>query len=1001
MLTIRAALTRVGRPLPAFDLALRRYWEANHPGEPLEEYLRRGGFSSRFGQALPQQMQSALSDVAQALLLPGSVVGQVTGSLVRALRERRQTVRALAGCARLADLLKAEPDLDALSFYPHLLAWELTRLPEGKKVVPVVLLDTFEDIGDRTLRDLERLIQRTVWLLPNAFWVITGRSRLQWADLALQGQLDYTGPAAWPGLAHTVVPAARTTTRASPARQLLIGDFSSEDCDDYLARRLTRDGQPLISEPVRQVITARSHGLPLYLDLSVARFLELRRSGRTPLPSDFAHDFPSLVSRTLSDLTPEERHVLRSSLLDAFDVPLATRTAGLTREAPALRLTERPFIRENSFGLWPFHLHDLIRSTIRNADDATDDRWSPGDWEQAATRAFRALGDQWTTDTAQGRMLLVGCLRQGLRLARDFHLDLDWLAGATWQYVSDSVWEPLAPPAKPDSGATTLQTAADALIETLSALARRQHEHRERTADRLAAVVDTGLLPADLNELAVYYLAKAQRDLGRTDESSRGMQQVIAGGGRLAPSARRGLAHLARLVGDFPAAMETVGTLGWEGRHHRVLGEVWWVQGEMARSAAAYQAGRIEAEQHAIAGEAATAQTMRALALAFSDPDQADDELELAQQLLSRVNIRASDTNAQIAALVRDAGRPVNVEDRARLLRTEIGNAGLSSVETTLELAVSFHDAARGAHDELAAAISRLRDLTQSGNHTYYVDIAHFMADLPLNTPSPAQWLDGDQTTRQRWRALVTNRRRHLRTLRGTQLSTPALLLVEKEALRRLTAVPTSPAGCGQTRTPHRSGFCATPTAGAVMARAAGRWGAIAPVTGRWVSAHARTGPHVSPGVRHGRPRDQQEQHVDDSPAPAPAQIALLPHHGPMQYTSTPPATSPPSSRRRPAAYSPRPSATGSAATSSTAPPAAAPPRCTTSTDVAPEGGAVLGVAGLGADLLFALLSRASIVRYFAVRDPAAGLRTSWPPLLRLRTYISTYGFSPSTEGTG
>jgi hypothetical protein len=127
-------------------------------------------------------MQSALADVAQALMLPGtigSVVGQVTGALIGALRERRQTVRALAGCARLADLLEAEPDLDALAFYSHLLAWELSRLPDGKKAVPVVLLDTFEDIGDRTRRDLERLIQRTVWLLPNAFWVITGRSRLQ------------------------------------------------------------------------------------------------------------------------------------------------------------------------------------------------------------------------------------------------------------------------------------------------------------------------------------------------------------------------------------------------------------------------------------------------------------------------------------------------------------------------------------------------------------------------------------------------------------------------------------------------------------------------------------------------------------------------------------------------------------------------------------------------------------------------------------------------------
>lgn len=45
---------------------------------------------------------------------------------------------------------------------------------------------------------------------------ITGRSRLQWADPALQGQFDYTGPTAWPGLAHTAMPPARTPQLPAP-----------------------------------------------------------------------------------------------------------------------------------------------------------------------------------------------------------------------------------------------------------------------------------------------------------------------------------------------------------------------------------------------------------------------------------------------------------------------------------------------------------------------------------------------------------------------------------------------------------------------------------------------------------------------------------------------------------------------------------------------------------------------------------------------------------------
>ncbi|MGW3521375.1 ATP/GTP-binding protein [Streptomyces hydrogenans] len=773
VLTLRAALASVGRPLPAFDLALRRYWEHQHPGEPLEAYLQRGGLAAKFGKTMPQQVQSALADVAQALLLPGTVgsaVGQVTGSLVRALRERRQTVRALASCFRLADLLEAEPDLETLSFYPHLLAWELDRLPADKKVTPVILLDTFEDVGDRTHRDLERLIQRVVWLMPNCFFVITGRARLQWAEPALQGQLDYTGPAAWPGLAVSSrpggIPHARgilPDTAPVRGRQVLVGDFAPEDCDDYLARRLHTDGTPLIPSPVRDVIAARSHGLPLYLDLAVMRFLELRRTGHTPTPADFEHDFGALIARTLADLTPDERHLLRSvALLDAFDTQLATQTAGLTHQAAARRLIERPFVSENPFGLWPYYLHGLIRSTLRTADDHTDDRWTPADWHTAATRAHAALGEQWTAGPDRDRLLLVGCLRQGLTLARDFRLDLGWLTDAAWAYISDSVWEPVAPPAPAGPGAPTagagLETAAGALAELLSTLARRQHEHRAVTADRLTALAAAGLLPGDLQEMAVYYLAKAQRDLGRSADSRRGMQYVADGGGRLAPAARRGLAHLARLAGDFPAVHAVVPTLGWPGRHHRVDGDIWWPHGDMPRAAAAYKAARTEAEQHGVAGERATSQAQRTFALAFTDPDRAADEIELARHLVTGLTLRQTGHTIDMAALARDAGTDHNVLDRAHVLREEIRLSGVAIATAILELVVCFHHAVLGDDQGITDTTALLRDLTEGGDYAYYTDIAAFMTDRPVQ-PSSARWIEDEQTVRERWRQLVTTRR--------------------------------------------------------------------------------------------------------------------------------------------------------------------------------------------------------------------------------------------------
>ncbi|WP_199808202.1 hypothetical protein [Streptomyces sp. NRRL F-2580] len=228
------------------------------------------------------------------------------------------------------------------------------------------------------------------------------------------------------------------------------------------------------------------------------------------------------------------------------------------------------------------------------------------------------------------------------------------------------MWEPIAPPARP-GGTSGLETAADALVELLAALARRQHEHRSVTASRLTSVTSSGLLPADLQQMAVYYLAKAHRDLGQSAASRQGMQ-LVADGGPPRPRARRGLVHLARLAGDFPTAYDTAQTLGWAGRQHRVEGDIYWPHGDMNRAAAAYTAARDQAEQHSVAGERATSQAQRALVLAFTDPDTADDELHLAEQLLTGLDLRATSFTLRIAALVRDAGTLRGLEAARALL---------------------------------------------------------------------------------------------------------------------------------------------------------------------------------------------------------------------------------------------------------------------------------------------------------------------------------------------
>ncbi|RSN67269.1 ATP/GTP-binding protein [Actinomadura sp. WAC 06369] len=754
VLAVRVALTELGRPLTAFDLAFLRYWEHHHPGDPLDEFLRRHTMLNRFGGAgrLRSQMDAAMGDVASAAGLPGTagmLVGQGLASTVRALRERRRAARAVSGCRRLPDLLEAEPDQDALSFYPHLLAWDLAQLPEEKTATPVVLLDTFEDVGDRVHRDVERLIQRMVWLMPNALFVVTGRNRLQWDDARLEGQLDWVGPTAWPQL----VPGA-----GDDPRQHRVGYLSQTDCEDYLRRRLLIEEQPLMDAPTRRVLISHSKGLPLYLDMAVMRFLDLyERAGQAPDMSEFDLEFPALVARTFRDLSAEERTVLRAvSLLDSFSVELATAAAGLDYDAAALRLADRPFVDVTPGAQWPYRLHDLVRTAIRDTDTTGDDRWTPQDRRRAAERAFDAIGNEFTRHRGDRRVLL-GCLRQGLRLAREHDLPLGWLGDAALDYVRDFVWEPV------EDGTGDIDSPAAALGETLTAVARRQRQHRGRTADRLRAVLSAGLLPPELDELPRYFLAECERDLGNLTASMDGMRRVSAGGGALAPDAARGLLHLERRLGHFTGALARAEELPPGGKKHRTIGEILWTQADVTSACAALTRAREDALAAGQHGEAALCQAYLAFTSAFQDRGRSLEQIARAERMLDGVNVGFADLQVRNARLLLAAGRADDMAERVDDVAALAAANGVSSCAAYARLALCFHAAARESPELMSSARRRLDESVRGEEFAYLMEITYFLTgeDVPDGLPR-AHWIGGEARVRAQWSGLVAERRRDI-----------------------------------------------------------------------------------------------------------------------------------------------------------------------------------------------------------------------------------------------
>lgn len=758
LIILRVAAGQLRQNMTAFDIAFSRYWEYAHPNESFSDYLKRNSSLRRLSNALklPEQLAKSLEEVAVYLgqPIPGLSVLTLTGkALITQLRSRSQRKRALNGCPRLPDLLEAGVDPEALGYYPYLLAWDLHRLQQSQPVRIVVFIDTFEDVGTRSNRHLERYLQRLMWLMPNVFFVVTGRNRLEWADIDLVGELDWVGPVSWPGLA---------VGATEDPRQHLVGALSEHDSDLFLRDRLRRNGVPLIGTEVRECIVSKAQGLPLHLDLCVMRFVQMYHAEAVITPAEFDVGFPGLVARIFRDLGEAERSVLRAvSLFDAFDVPLATATAGAATESAAIRLIDRPFVKIGEWDPWRYHLDELIRGHIVDADHGLDDSWNEADWRAAAQRALSHMGRLTTnTDGIRDRRLLINCLNQGLRLAHDFDLELGWLTDAAYQFIADHVWEPTLAPRIPDVDTpdVLLRTGAAALAMTLVAIRARQKQHRQRTADQLKRCLDSGLLAVDARDLAAYFYAECMRDLGHRDESERGMQELVGPGRRMADTAARGLSHLQRRIGQFRDLQATLSTQDRSATWLRVTGDLWWTQARFAEAESAYQAARDVAQAEGSVGEAALCEACRAFAVGFAEPHRAREVVESARELLQAVTITWADLQVRNAELLLTAGGDSGHGSRCDDVAAAAEANGLSSIGAYTELARGLHAAVLGDAHGLDVARANLLNYVHGAEFSYLVEIIDFWRGTSGALESsghPADWVDGVAATAERWHDVV------------------------------------------------------------------------------------------------------------------------------------------------------------------------------------------------------------------------------------------------------
>lgn len=388
LLRVRAALGPLGRSWPAFDLALALYWERKHPGESLVAFLRRSAGGAASGAAsirVADQVAGVVDQFVGGFGLVGlgyqllNLAGQKAG---RSSRLRRLT-RDLPAFEALVN--ERDPDR-MLGYLPVLLAYDLEQHRAKEKTLVLCLLDTFEHVQALPPErgGLEDLVARLVYLMPNVLFLASSRRELAWHDPVRATALTYGGPQRWPGLRS----AEQAGVYGPSGDQLHLDGLDDGNADQYLRRRLTREGQPAIPRQLRRRIIDGAIGSPHYLELSAALFERIAARGQTPDEKLFGLPFPELVVRLMRDLDAEDRDLLRAAaLLQAFDADTLAAVLPLVRRRRIEDFLRRDLVLTDDTS-WPGHrLHENLRQAVTSCDDHTPDGWTPIERRIAALRA--------------------------------------------------------------------------------------------------------------------------------------------------------------------------------------------------------------------------------------------------------------------------------------------------------------------------------------------------------------------------------------------------------------------------------------------------------------------------------------------------------------------------------------------------------------------------------------------------------------------------------------
>lgn len=759
MLGLRVALGELGRPFRAFDFLLAQYWASVHPGEDFREHVGRNNIYGRAARriGMSERMDDMLADVGSAVVSSSALfkAGTDVAATIFGAVKRGKVVRKMSkDCVYFERLVDADPDGETLAYMASVLAWELATMDASRDIDVVAFVDTYEAISTDRQRLFERLFQRVVYLTPNILWVITGRNRLDWDLDSLEGDLEYVGGQCWPQL---------TPQDPAQARQHLIGFLSDHDANDYLERRVVLGDRPAIPAELRSTIVQAAQGLPMHLDLTVMRYMNLADADGNVTADDFDTGFAVLVNRIMRDLDNEECRLLEAtSLLSHFDMDLAVEAAGGNiTDARFHRFVRRPFIVTSQNALWPYRIHDAVRSILNENVGVEHGRWSSRERRAAALRAFRHAGGQLATAIAErDRPILYAGLEQFLALAREFRLEPGWLGEATFALHESSSWQSVLPDELADG---EIASDADAIAVGLAVISRRRTADRAWLVRRLDEVLRWRLVDDDLVDLFVRYRSHTLRRLGRYEDALAGYRQIADRAGRLASEAEWNIVRHYVMHGAFRSAMtEFENTRNTRAGMLRLIGNIHRDNAMFQESEARYVQAAEAAEHAREYGRRSLCLSDLALVRAWHDAPEVERDVERACDAARGTGRRQPYQQGALAMAIVTAGRdPQKFESHLAEYRSRSRAARMDENELLAAVVEAFNAAVTGRTAELRSAARDVERISESlGIYGFWADVVRWWQGLDARDASAYEWLGGTEQARRRWVAVVEHRHR-------------------------------------------------------------------------------------------------------------------------------------------------------------------------------------------------------------------------------------------------